>query len=227
MAADYKQMAQNIRDFYRFSGKQIVAVGAGNGPLTDLVLESKKLIVIDKDPVAIRFWETKVSAEGLQDRVQVIHADFCETSPRADVVYFEVCLHEMNDPRQALQHALTVAPEVLIFDHLPDSEWAFHAAEEDKVRRSTDALAELDCTRHQDFRTEQLFPEYQQLVEKVAPQGKVALERAERYRGMTDIAIPMTYGLTLLAREANLSTMGSVDVKKSIQQKHAIRTHKH
>jgi len=77
MAADYKQMAQNIREFYNFSGKKIVAVGAGAGPLTDLVLESKKLIVIDKEPAAIRFWETKVSAEGLQDRVQVIHADFC------------------------------------------------------------------------------------------------------------------------------------------------------
>ena len=224
MAADYKQMAQNIREFYSFSGKKVVAVGAGGGPLTDFVLESRKLIVIDKEPAAIRFWETKVSAEGLQDRVQVIHADFCETSPRADVVYFEFCLHEMNDPARALQHALTLAPEVLIFDHLPDSEWAFHAAEEDKVRRSTDALADFACTRRKAFHTEQRFPQYQQLVEKVSPQGKVALERAERYRGMTDIAIPMTYGLTLLDREANLSTTESAHVEKSIQQEHARRS---
>ncbi|HKM48174.1 MAG TPA: class I SAM-dependent methyltransferase [Terriglobales bacterium] len=226
MAADYKQMLQNIKEFYSFHGKKVLAVGAGNGPLTDLVLESKKLIVIDKEPVAIRFWETKVSAEELQDRVQVIHADFCEASPRGDVVYFEFCLHEMNDPAQALRHALTLAPEVLVFDHLPDSEWAFHAAEEDKVRRSTNALADFACTRHHEFRTEQRFPEYRQLVDKVSPQGKVALERAERYRGAVDIAIPMTYGLTLLDREANLSTTESVDVKKSIQQEHASRTHK-
>jgi tRNA A58 N-methylase Trm61 len=224
MAADYKQMLQNIKEFYSFSGKKVLAVGAGAGPLTDLVLESRKLIVIDKEPAAIRFWETKVSAEGLQDRVKVIHADFCESSPRADVVYFEFCLHEMNDPAQALQHALTLAPEVLIYDHLPDSEWAFHAAEEDKVRRSTDALADFACTRCKAFHTEQRFPQYQQLVEKVSPQGKVALERAERYRGMTDIAIPMTYGLTLLDREANLSTTESVQVEKSIQQEHARRS---
>jgi len=70
----------------------------------------------------------------------------------------------MNDPRQALQHASTLAPEVLVFDHLPDSEWAFHAAEEDKIRRSTDALADFACMRHQEFRTEQRFPEYRQLV---------------------------------------------------------------
>jgi ubiquinone/menaquinone biosynthesis C-methylase UbiE len=201
MAADYEQMAQNIRQFYSFSGKKVLGVGAGGGPLTNLVLESRKLIVIDKDPAAIRQWEARVIAEGLQNRVDVIHAEFCETSLRGDVVYFEFCLHEMDDPGQALRHALTLAPEVLIFDHLPDSEWAFHAAEEDKVRRSTDALADFACTRRQAFRTEQRFPEYRQLVEKVSPQGKAALDRAERYRGMTGIAIPMTYGLSLLCSE--------------------------
>jgi tRNA A58 N-methylase Trm61 len=198
MAADYQQMVENFRRFYSFSGKQVVAVGAGGGPLTDLVLESGKLIVIDNDPSAIRRWEAKVAAEGLQDRVDVIHADFCEVSQRGDVVYLEFCLHEMDDPAEALRHALTLAPDVLIFDHLPDSEWAFHAAEEDKVRRSTDALAGFACARQQAFRTEQRFAEYQQLVDKVSCQGELALQRAERYRGAAEIAIPMTYGLTLL-----------------------------
>jgi SAM-dependent methyltransferase len=224
MAADYKQMVQNIREFYSFSGKKVLAVGAGGGPLTDLVLESRKLIVIDKDPAAIRYWEARVAAEGLQGRVDVIQADFCETSPRGDVVYFEFCLHEMNDPGQALRHALTLAPEVLIFDHLPDSEWAFYAAEEEKVRSSADALADFACMRRREFRTDQRFPEYRQLVEKVSCQGRVALERAERYRGATDIAIPMTYGLTLLDMEASSSTIGSVHMEKPIQQKHASRS---
>jgi len=199
MAADYEQMAQNLRRFYDFSGKEVLAIGAGQ--LMDLVRDTKKLIVIDKDSAAIRSWEARVVAEHLQGRVEVIHADFCETSPRGDVVYFEFCLHEMSDPGQALRHALTLAPEVLIFDHLPDSEWAFHAVEEDKVRRSTDVLAGFACTRRQAFRTEQRFPEYQQLLEKVACQGQLALQRAERYRGTADIAIAMTYGLTLLQSE--------------------------
>lgn len=203
MAADYKQMAQNFRQFYSFSGKEVLAVGAGGGPLTDLVLESRKLIVIEKDSASIRQWETKIAAEHLQSRVAVIHADFCDTSQRGDVVYFEFCLHEMSDPGRALRHALTLAPEVLIFDHLPDSEWAFHAAEEDKVLRSTDVLAGFACTRRQAFRTEQRFPGYQQLVERVSCQGELALQRAERYRGAADIAIPMTYGLTLLGSTAS------------------------
>ena len=198
MAADYKQMEQNFRQFYDFSGKTVVGVGAGGGPFTDLVCESKKLIVIDKDPAAIRQWEARIAAGGLKNRVQIVHADFGVTSPRGDVVYFEFCLHEMDDPRQTLRHALTLAPEVLVFDHLPDSEWAFQGAEEDKVRRSTDALADFNCVRHQAFRNEQRFENYQQLLDRVSGQGALALQRAERYRGAAEIVIPMTYGLSLL-----------------------------
>jgi Methyltransferase domain len=201
MAADYKQMEHNLRQFYDFSGKVVLGVGAGNGPFTDLVCEAGKLIVIDNDPVAIRQWEARVVAAGLQGRVDVIQADFSATSAHGDVVYFEFCLHEMDDPSQALRHALTLAPEVLIFDHLPDSEWAFYGAEEEKVRRSTEALVNFNCRRRQDFRTEQRFHNYQELRDKVSSQGTVALQRAERYRGANEIAIPMTYGLSLLCNE--------------------------
>ncbi|MGB9202922.1 MAG: methyltransferase domain-containing protein [Terriglobales bacterium] len=198
MAADYKQMEQNFRQFYDFSGKTVVGVGAGGGPFTDLVCEARKLIVIDKDSAAIRQWEARIAAGDLKDRVEIVQADFGATSPRGDVVYFEFCLHEMDDPTETLRHALTLAPEVLVFDHLPDSEWAFQGAEEDKVRRSTEALADFHCIRRQAFRTEQRFGNYQQLLDKVSPQGALAMQRAERYRGAVDIAIPMTYGLTLL-----------------------------
>src|ERR1039458_7313985 len=70
MAADYKQMEQNFREFYDFSGKTVVGVGAGGGPFTDLVCESKKLIVIDKDPTAIRQWEARVAAPRPKDGPQ-------------------------------------------------------------------------------------------------------------------------------------------------------------
>jgi hypothetical protein len=201
MAADYKQMEQNFRQFYDFSGKTVIGVGAGGGPFTDLVCEAKKLIVIDKDPAAIRQWEARIAAGGLKNRVGVVHADFYATLPRGDVVYFEFCLHEMDDPSQTLRHALTLAPEVLVFDHLPDSVWAFQGAEEDKVRRSTDALAGFNCVRHQAFRNEQRFENYQQLLDKVSCQGALALQRAERYRDARKIAIPMTYGLTLVSSQ--------------------------
>jgi len=198
MPADYKQMVANLRQFYDFSDKEVVAVGAGGGQLVDLVPETRKLIVIDNDPAAIHRWQARIDAEGLKGRVDAVQADFCTASRGGDVVYFEFSLHEVGDPGKALRHALTLAPEVLVFDHLPDSEWVFHAAEEDKVRRSTKALEESDCVRRQAFRTEQRFQTYQQLVDKISCQGKVALERATKYRDASEIAIPMTYGLSLL-----------------------------
>ena len=202
MPADYKQMARDLKQFYGFAGKTVVGVGAGNGPFTDLVCEASRLIVVDNNPGAICQWQTKIAAEGLESRVSLIEGDFCDTSTGGDVVYFEFCLHEMDDPGRALRHALNLAPEVVVFDHLPDSEWAFHAAEEVKIRRSADALANCNRLRHQEFRTEQRFENYQQLVDKVSCQGGVALQRAERYRAASEIAIPMTYALSLLRRES-------------------------
>jgi hypothetical protein len=36
----------------------------------------------------------------------------------------------MDDPQQAVDHARTLAPDVVIFEHSPSSEWVFYAAEE-------------------------------------------------------------------------------------------------
>ena len=54
---------------------------------------------------------------------------------RGDVVMFEFCLHEMKDPVAAINHALTMAPTVLITDHWSGSEWAYVVDEEEKVIR--------------------------------------------------------------------------------------------
>jgi tRNA A58 N-methylase Trm61 len=199
MAADYKQMMQNLRAFYDFSGKEVLAVGAGGGQLVELGRGARKFTAIDNDPAAIRQLEARLAAHGLQDQVEIVNADLFKTSLHGDVVYFEFCLHEMDDPENALRHASTLAPDVLIFDHLPDSPWAFHAAEEDKVRRSTNTLAHFDCVRHQAFRTEQHFQDHARLLEKISCQGELAVERARRFLGETNIVILMTYGLTLLA----------------------------
>ena len=199
MAADYQQMLKNLRQFYDFSGKVVLAVGAGGGQLVELGRGVRKLIAIDKDPAAIRQLKARIAVQSLENQVEVVEADFFETSLPGDVVYFEFCLHELADPEEALRHASTLAPDVLIFDHLPDSPWAFHAAEEDKVRCSTEVLARFDCVRHETFRTDQHFQDHAQLLERISCQGELAVDRTRRFLGMTNIVIPMTYGLTLLA----------------------------
>ena len=208
MAVDLRELTQNLVHFYDFRDKIVLYVGAGGHQLLDPSAGTRKLIAIDQDAESLQELKANIAARAWQNSIDVVAASFDNVTLSGDVVYFEFCLHEMNDPGQALRHALTLAPEVLIFDHLPDSEWAFHAAEEDKVQRSTDVLAGFACTRRQAFRTEQRFPEYQQLLDKVSCQGELALKRAERYSGKADIAIPMTYGLALLDRE----TCRAVDV---------------
>jgi len=202
MAADYGKMVRELQSFYDFAGKRVLAVGFGGGKLIDLSRTARKLIAIDLDATAIRQLADRIAAENLEERVEVLHADFCETTRRGDVVYFEFSLHEMEDPEKALRHAATLAPEILVFDHLPDSEWVFLAAEEDKVRRSTSALESLPWARRQSYRTDQRFKDYAELLEKLSSQGEMAIARVARFQRRTDIVIPMPYGLTLLlARE--------------------------
>ena len=50
----------------------------------------------------------------------------------------------------------------------------------------------------QKFHAEQRFRSYGELLAKVSPQGPLAVERAQRFVGATDIVIPMSYELNLL-----------------------------
>ena len=128
----------------------------------------------------------------------MIGASFEEISWHGDVIYFEFCFHEMADPEWALEHASTVAADVVVFDHLPGSEWIFQGAEEDKVECSWQVLERAGVRRRQSFVGEQRFRDYGELIAKVGVQGPVAIERAQRFRDATNIVIPMRYGLALL-----------------------------
>ncbi len=198
MAADYGQMAKNLRCFYDFTGKIVLFVGAGGKQLLDPGFGTKKLIAIDRDIEALRELEARVAAERLQDSVDVLGANFEDVSLSGDVVYFEFCLHEMADPQNALTHAKNLARDVVVFDHSPGSEWIFYGAEEDKVRRSAHAMERFGIRRRENFCTEQRFKSHAELLAKVAVQGVLAIERAQRFAGAADITIPMAYELALL-----------------------------
>ena len=134
----------------------------------------------------------------MQAYVDVVCAKFEDVNLSGDVVYFEFCLHEMADPIKALGHARALAPDIVVFDHSPGSEWAFFGAEEEKVCRSAEAMARFDIRHRETFRTDQRFSDYPELIAKLSGQGPVANERAQRFAGAADIVIPMDYGLTLL-----------------------------
>ncbi len=199
MATDYARLAKNLGCFYDFTGKVVLFIGAAGRQLLDPATPTRKLIAIDKDAEALRRLNAQIGAQGLQDSVEVIAASFEEVKLRGDTVYFEFCLHEMDDPEKALIHAKSLAPDIVVYDHSPDSEWIYYGAEENKVARSAAVMAHFGIRRRQAFHAEQRFANYNELLAKVRPQGPLAIDRAQRFAGATtDIVIPMSYELNLL-----------------------------
>ncbi len=198
MAADYGKLMEKLRRFYDFTGKVVLFVGAGGGRLLDPSVKTKRLIAIDNDPAALRELEANLAAKGMQASTEIVWADFEEVRLPGDAVYFEFCLHEMADPMKALTHARALAPNIVVFDHAPGSEWAFHAAEENKVRCSHQAMEAFGSRRHEAFCVEQDFRDHAELLARVSVQGPVAIERARRFADVTNIVIPMSCELVLL-----------------------------
>jgi Methyltransferase domain len=199
VSADYGELARNLSRFYDFTGKVVLYVGAGGRQFLDLGTRTKQTIAIDRDAEALRELSAKVEARGLRYSVAVVESSFEDVSRFGDVVYFEFCLHEMADPDAALAHARSLAPEIVVFDHLADSPWSFYAAEEEEVRRGAEAVERFGVRRREKFEAAQRFANFVALSEKLAGQGRVAMERARRdFGGATNIRIPMRYQLALL-----------------------------
>lgn len=198
MAADYGQLAENLRHFYNFADRTVLYVGAGGRQLLSPSIGFKKLIAIDRDPASLSTLRTSVAVGARPGPLELIASCFEDVEHVGDVVYFEFCLHEMSDPGLALAHARELAPDIVVFDHCPESDWSFYAAEEDAVRRSHEAMERFGIRRRQTFRAEQRFRYYAELLAKVTSQGSLAAQRARRFVGATDIVIPMNYQLVLL-----------------------------
>jgi len=191
LAADYGQMTENLRCFYDFTDKIVLFVGAGGRQLLDLSIRTRKVIAIDENVQSLSELKSKNS-------VEVVGSRFEDVALRGDVVYFEFCLHEMDDPGKALCHARTLAPDIVVYDHAPGSEWVFYGDEEEEVRRSAEAMERFGVRRRETLRTEQRFRDHAELLAKVSPQGAIAIQRAQRFAGAMNIVIPMSYELALL-----------------------------
>lgn len=198
MATNYAKLSEDLRRFYDFTGKVVLFVGAGGRQLLDPGTPVKKLVAIDKDVDALRELKKDVVAKRRQNSVEIIASNFEEVTCRGEVVYLEFCLHEMEDPEKALAHAKSLAPDIVVYDHSPGSEWAYYVVEEDKISRSYMAMERFGIRRRQRFRDEQRFANYAELLAKVSTQGPVAIERAQPFASNAGIVIPMSYELNLL-----------------------------
>ena len=198
MATDIQQIVAHLCEFYDFRGKTVIDVGAGGGQLVDFARAARKVIAVDSDAAALQQLERALADKGLAGLFELRLGDFHALAAAGDVVLFEFCLHEMDDPEATLTHARSLAPDIVVYDHSAGSEWIFLGAEEDKVVRSSAAMERFGIRRREKFFAEQRFGSFEELLAKVAPQGPIAIERAQRFAGTRDIVIPMAYELNLL-----------------------------
>ena len=193
MATDLVQLVQNLQGCYSFTEKSICVAGAGGGQIIALYRQARTIAAVDCDPAALNALKEKVQGDQLRERMRFFCEDFLAHRQSADVVVFEFSLHEMADPAAALAHARTLAPDIVIFDHAPGSEWAWHAGEEDKIARSFAALAAAGIRRRADFHAVQTFDDRTRLEERIKEQGREAIARAQKFPQGEPITIDMEY----------------------------------
>ncbi len=198
MATDIKQIINNLLDFYDFTDKIIVSVGAGGGQLIEYGRNAKQVIAIDNDAAALQLLRIKLNASGLNEKFTIIHSDFYQTQIKSDIVLFEFSLHEIENPALAIAHAKTIAADIVILDHSPDSEWAFLADEDEKVRRAWSIINTSNIKDSQQYHTNQSFKNYNELYDKLKIQGENSINRISKYKLLSEISILMNYGLVLL-----------------------------
>lgn len=198
MATDVAAVVKNLVSFYDMAGKSVIHVGAGGGQIIGYATAAGSVLAVDPDPEAISHLKTAIQKMGLEDRFSIVQGEFSSVSTEADVVFFEFCLHEMDDPAEALRHARSLAPEILIIDHSPESSWAWCACEEEKAARSWAAVARLDVVREASYDATQYFETYAELLSRIEVMGDQAVARIGKYSGQTGIRIGMKYALALV-----------------------------
>jgi len=200
MATDYALMMRNLTEFYDFTDMTLVFIGAGGGRCISYGHAPRRIVAIDQDAVALDQLRAAVATSNMADKFELVLGDFLtmDLPARGDVAVFDFCLHEMADAALALTRAGRLAPDVIVFDHGPASEWAYYVAEEAKVALSWQAVARFSVVKHREYATEQRFGSHAELLAKVQSQGEIAVRRIERFEGQTEITIPMTYELALV-----------------------------
>jgi len=202
MATDIDGVLKNIRAFADPRGKSVIHVGAGGGQLVGYGQDARSVLCVDSDPEAIATLKEAVRDAGLEDHYRVVQCAFESLEETADMVFFEFCLHEMDDPARALRHARTLADEIVVLDHVPESPWSWYTCEERKAELSWDAVCRFGIHRAISFKTTQNFKSYPQLALKVLPLGGQAIERIGGLSGQRNIKIDMKYALALLRGRA-------------------------
>ena len=201
MSTDIAAILRNLESCYDFTGKSVIHVGAGGGQLIGYAGKARDVLGVDPDAAAVERLKAAIRERGLEDRFRVVQSDVQSVSARADVVFFEFCLHEIVDPLTALRHAQTLAPEVLVVDPTPGSAWAWHLCETEKVLRGWAAAERFPRAVDRIFPGMQRFRNHAELLAKVQVLGECVIRRVRDFEGRQDFSIDMPYRVVLLLQK--------------------------
>ena len=201
MATDIAAILRNLESSYDFADKSVIHVGAGGGQLIGYAGRARNVLGVDPDAAAVERLRALIREHGLEDRFRVLQSGVQSVSARADVVFFEFCLHEIVDPLTALRHARTLAPEVLVLDPAPGSAWAWHLCETEKVLRGWAAAERFPHTLDRTFPGVQRFHDHAELLARVQVLGECVVRRVREFEGRQDFSIDMPYRVMLLAQK--------------------------
>ncbi|MGP8125627.1 MAG: class I SAM-dependent methyltransferase [Nitrososphaerales archaeon] len=198
MVVNRNKLTANLTKFYDFKGRSVLYVGAGRGQLLGPASGVRKVVAVDSDAESLEGFRSEAKTKWAGIPIKFVPHNFETVNLKGDVVYFEFCLHEMPDPLKALDHANSLAPDIVVIDHLPKSKWIFYAAEETQVLRSTKAAESFGIRRRERLAVQQKFKDYEELQARMSEQGEVSRRRVLALKGAKDVRIWMDYGLYLL-----------------------------
>ena len=198
MAVDRGELTANLTRFYDFGGKSALCVGAGGGLLLDPASGVERVVAIDRDAKSLQKFRAESKTKWAGVPIRFVPRRFETVGLRGDVVYFEFCMHQMEDPRAALEHARSLAPDIVAIDHLPGSKWVYYWAGEDVVLRSTEALESFGVRRRRRFTAEQRFKDWKALAARLSGEGEESRRRVLELKGNKDVRMRMDYGIYLL-----------------------------
>ena len=196
MATDIEIIVKNIRSVFDFKDKSVIQVGAGGGQLIGCAKDANSIIAVDNDPSAIEKLNIVVGKNKQFNNISIIEGTIDSINQNVDIVFFEFCLHEIDNPGFALNKAFEFAPQILVVDHHPDSEWAWITCETEKVTQSWIEVEKYYIIQKETYNAIQLFSDYLELYRRIEPLGKLAIERIQRFQSQKNISIKMQYTIT-------------------------------
>jgi hypothetical protein len=198
VATDVRFIAESVCEFYDFDRKSVIAIGAGNERLIEYARRARFVIAVNEHEGALNRLKQQVCEQRLGARFFMFVGKVAAVPFHADVVLFEFSLHEISNPRAALDYARRLAPEMVIIDHAPGSRWSWYAGEDDGIAESWAAVPPSAIRRERTCDAFQRFGNYLDVKFRMRGNGAASQARIAELQNARPIVISMPLRLAVI-----------------------------